>query len=127
MVLRGSHKQGLYRVHDAQGAGGMGIDTDKLEYGWQTIDYKVGDLLLFHSHTVHKALPNVSGDQIRISADYRYSALSKPIVPDGLEPHFGRLTWDEIYEGWQDRICRTTGNGCLCGPLRATRGSKRWP
>ncbi len=101
-VLRGSHRQGLYRVHDAQGAGGMGIDTDELGFGWQTIDYKVGDLLLFHSHTVHKALPNVSGDRIRISVDYRYSALSKPIVPDGLEPHFGRLAWDEIYEGWQD-------------------------
>ena len=101
-VLRGSHRQGLYKVRDAEGAGGMAIDTDALGYEWQTIDYQVGDLLLFHSHTVHKALPNVSGDQLRISVDYRYSALSKPIVADGLDPHFGRLSWDEIYEGWQD-------------------------
>ncbi len=101
-VLKGSHQAGLYRVHDAQGAGGMGIDTDKLDHEWVTIDYQVGDLLLFHSHTIHKALPNVSGTRIRISVDYRYSALSQPIVSDGLEPHFGRLGWDEIYAGWRD-------------------------
>ncbi len=101
-VLRGSHKVGLYRVHDAQGAGGMGISTDHLDHEWVTIDYQVGDLLFFHSHTVHKALPNVTEGQIRISADFRYSALSQPIVEDGLEPHFGRLTWDEIYEGWSN-------------------------
>ncbi len=101
-ILKGSHKVGLYRVHDAQGAGGMGINTDHLDHEWVTIDYQVGDLLLFHSHTVHKALPNVSETQIRISVDYRYSALSQPIVADGLEPHYGRLSWDEIYTGWRD-------------------------
>ncbi len=101
-VLKGSHKAGLYRVHDAQGPGGMGIDTDKLDHAWVTIDYQVGDLLLFHSHTVHKALPNVSESGVRVSVDYRYSALSQPIVADGLEPHYGRLGWDEIYEGWND-------------------------
>ena len=101
-ILQGSHKAGLYRVHDAQGAGGMGIDTDKLEHEWVSCDYRAGDLLLFHSHTVHKALPNVSKTQLRISADFRYSALSQPVVADGLEPHFGRLGWDEIYEGWRN-------------------------
>ncbi len=101
-VLRGSHKQGLYRVHDAQGAGGMGISTEKLDYTWVTSDYEMGDLLLFHSHTVHKALPNTTQNRIRISVDYRYSALSQPVVADGLAPHFGRLDWDEIYVGWQN-------------------------
>lgn len=101
-VLKGSHREGLYKVHDAQGPGGMGIDTERLDYDWVTVDYQVGDLLLFHSHTVHRALPNVSADRIRISVDYRYSALSQPIVEDGLDPHYGRLTWDEIYEGWRD-------------------------
>ncbi len=101
-VLKGSHKRGLYKVHDAQGAGGMGISTEKLSYEWVASDYEVGDLLLFHSHTVHKALPNVTENRIRISVDYRYSAISQPVVADGLEPHFGRLGWDEIYEGWKN-------------------------
>ncbi len=101
-VLRGSHKRGLYQVHDAQGAGGMGISTEKLDYEWVTCNYTAGDLLLFHSHTVHKALPNATQSQIRISVDYRYSAISQPVVADGLEPHFGRLAWDEIYAGWQN-------------------------
>ena len=101
-VLKGSHKEGLYRVQDAQGAGGMAISTEKLEYEWVSCDYEAGDLLIFHSHTVHKALPNITQDQIRISADYRYSAISQSVVDDGLEPHFGRLSWEEIYEGWQN-------------------------
>ena len=99
-VLRGSHKRGLYKVHDAQGAGGMRISTEKLDYQWVSSDYEVGDLLLFHSHTVHKALPNATKNRIRISADFRYSALSQPVVADGLEPHFGRLDWAEIYKNW---------------------------
>jgi hypothetical protein len=99
-VLRGSHKRGLYKVHDAQGAGGMRISTEKLDYQWVLSDYEAGDLLIFHSHTVHKALPNITESRIRISADFRYSALSQPVVADGLEPHFGRLDWAEVYEGW---------------------------
>lgn len=102
-VLKGSHKQGLYKVHDALGAGGMGISTEDLEFEWAACDYEAGDLLIFHSHTVHKALPNETQGQIRISADFRYSALSQPVVADGLEPHFGRLSWEEIYEGWQNK------------------------
>ena len=78
----------------------MRISTEKLDYQWVSSDYEVGDLLLFHSHTVHKALPNVTKKQIRISADFRYSALSQPVVADGLEPHFGRLDWTEIYKNW---------------------------
>lgn len=101
-ILRGSHRVGLYKVHEALGPGGMGISTEKLDHEWVSVDYEAGDLLFFHSHTVHKALPNVTDGGIRISADYRYSPLSQPIVADGLEPHYGRLTWDEIYEGWQN-------------------------
>ena len=39
---------------------------------WSTADYKAGDVLFFNCLTVHRACPNVSGDLIRLSADYRY-------------------------------------------------------
>jgi hypothetical protein len=27
--------------------------------------------------------------------------VSQPIVADGLLPHYNRLTWEQIYQGWQ--------------------------
>ena len=61
---------------------------------------KAGDLLLFHSHTIHAARPNITENHLRISVDYRYQGVSQPVVPDSLEPHYGRLTWDDIYMCW---------------------------
>ncbi|MCL4505438.1 MAG: phytanoyl-CoA dioxygenase family protein, partial [Chloroflexi bacterium] len=100
-VLAGSHKLGLLPVHRANGAGGLGIDTDDIDLPWHTVDYQAGDVLIFHSFVVHKALPNRTADQVRLSTDYRYQGVSRPIVADGLEPHYGRLGWPEIYKGWR--------------------------
>ncbi len=100
-VLAGSHKLGLLPVHKASGAGGLGIDTEGIDLLWRTADYRAGDVLIFHSFAVHKALPNRTVDRVRLSTDYRYQGISKPIVSDGLEPHYGRLGWPEIYKGWQ--------------------------
>ena len=101
-VLAGSHKLGILPVHKATGAGGLGIDTENINLPWHTSDYHAGDALIFHSHTVHKALPNQTSNQLRISTDYRYQGVSQPIIADGLEPHYGRLGWDVIYRGWQN-------------------------
>lgn len=99
IVLAGSHHQSVLPVHRASGAGGLGVKTDHLGLAWHGNDFAAGDVLIFHSHTVHKALPNRT-QKIRLSVDYRYQGISQPIVPDGLEPHYGRLSWNEIYEGW---------------------------
>ncbi len=99
-VLAGSHVHDVLPVHKASGAGGLGIDTDPLEHVWHTIDYQAGDVLCFHSHTVHKGLPNRTSNRLRISVDYRYQGISGAIVEDGLEPHYRRLTWEQIYTGW---------------------------
>jgi ectoine hydroxylase-related dioxygenase (phytanoyl-CoA dioxygenase family) len=99
-VLPGSHTIGLLDVHQAEGPGGVGVTTDGLGLTWRTNDLQRGDVLLFHSHTVHKALPNISGNRLRISVDYRYQGASQPVVEDGLLPHYGRLTWDQIYQNW---------------------------
>jgi hypothetical protein len=100
LVLAGSHKLGILPVHKASGAGGLGIDTDSLDLPWCGNDFAAGDVLFFHSHTVHKALPNHSANQLRMSVDYRYQGLSQPIIEDGLLPHYNRLTWEQIYQGW---------------------------
>jgi ectoine hydroxylase-related dioxygenase (phytanoyl-CoA dioxygenase family) len=38
-----------------------------------------GDAILFNCLTVHRALPNVTPDRVRISVDFRYQPASEPI------------------------------------------------
>lgn len=53
-----------------------------------TLWMPLGDCLLFHSHTIHKALPNASGKYLRISADNRYQLASDEVDPGSFRPHY---------------------------------------
>jgi ectoine hydroxylase-related dioxygenase (phytanoyl-CoA dioxygenase family) len=101
VVLSGSHEGGLQPTHAAKGAGGLGVATDLLPYEWHGGDFAAGDVLFFKSLTVHKALPNTTPDRLRLSVDFRYQPVSHPVVPASLEPHYGRLSWEQVYEGWR--------------------------
>jgi hypothetical protein len=37
---------------------------------------------------------------MRVSVDFRYQLEGEPLTPIVLEPHFQRLTWEQIYQGW---------------------------
>ncbi len=39
---------------------------------WRSTDLSVGDVILFHCRTVHRALPNTTDRGVRLSVDYRY-------------------------------------------------------
>ncbi|KAB2887507.1 MAG: phytanoyl-CoA dioxygenase family protein, partial [Kofleriaceae bacterium] len=39
---------------------------------WHAADLAAGDVLFFSALTIHRALPNVTADQLRVSVDYRY-------------------------------------------------------
>jgi hypothetical protein len=99
-VMLGSHREALLATHAAYGAGGRAIDTQALPYRWVGGDLRAGDLLTFHSHTIHQALPNRTRDRMRLSVDFRYQPAAQPVARGSLLPHFARLTWDEIYAGW---------------------------
>ena len=68
---------------------------------WHTTDYEVGDALIFHSLTVHKALPNETDEHIRLSLDNRYQSANDVINDKQLQPHLSgagtRWGWDSIY------------------------------
>ncbi|MCZ6676956.1 MAG: phytanoyl-CoA dioxygenase family protein [Candidatus Poribacteria bacterium] len=100
-VLAGSHKFGVLPTKAAHGAGGLGVETDHLNLTWVSTDYRMGDVLLFQSLTVHKALPNQTRNRLRLSVDYRYQGQSQPITAGSLLPHFNRMSWAEIYQGWK--------------------------
>src|SRR5579872_257723 len=100
-VLAGSHRDGVYPVHRAYGAGGLGIDTENLPYRWVSADFAPGDVVVFHSLTIHKGLPNLSPDRLRLSTDFRYQGVSQPATEGSFLPHHGRLSWEEVYAGWK--------------------------
>ncbi len=104
-ILEGSHRLGLLPLDFSLGAGGrqarLPMEADDLR--WLSTDFRCGDLLVFHSLTLHRSLPNLSGDRFRLSVDYRFQEEGAALTETVLQPHFGRLSWEEIYHGWTDR------------------------
>ena len=71
-LLVGSHRGGV-RPHAAVIAGASAVGTDVPDAApWCGGDLGAGDVLLFSSFTVHRALPNLTADRLRVSMDYRY-------------------------------------------------------
>lgn len=77
-VLRGSHRGGYveHEVMPEHKYAGWGLFGDRLKQAggdeWLTTNYQAGDCVVFHSHTVHAALPNLTPDRLRLSMDNRY-------------------------------------------------------
>ncbi len=97
-IARGSHRDGVRDFTVSNGAGAMEV-IDPLEGSWVSGPLEAGDVLIFHSLTVHKGLPNLT-DQLRLSLDNRYQRASEPICERCLVPYAGCGSWDEIYAGW---------------------------
>jgi len=93
-VLQGSHKQGYLEHTEFEGkkyaAAGL-ADTD-IPQGenieWHAADFQAGDGVFFHSHTIHKALPNLTPDRIRLSTDNRYQLSGSAIEPGSMGSHY---------------------------------------
>jgi ectoine hydroxylase-related dioxygenase (phytanoyl-CoA dioxygenase family) len=104
-VLSGSHRGGVRQVFEAQGVGGVQCEIYEHETLWHVSDFEQGDVLIFNSQTVHKAEPNTSESNVRISVDTRFCDYGAPVFSTNLEPHHGwRITgldWESIYSGWQ--------------------------
>jgi len=111
-VLPGSHKvRKVLPHHFSLGAGGLIIDLSQetprhpeLDKPWLSTNFEVGDTLFFPALTVHKALPNVTADRMRISLDNRYEAVGSRIAEHMLVPHMtdvSPLSWEEVYAGWK--------------------------
>jgi ectoine hydroxylase-related dioxygenase (phytanoyl-CoA dioxygenase family) len=94
-VLRGSHRGGFieHSFDHSRKYAGHGLTDQQLPAGdglaWHVGDFAAGDLLLFHSHTIHKALPNLTKDRLRISTDNRYQRVGEAIAAHSLQSHYG--------------------------------------
>lgn len=99
-ILEGSHHFGFQNHVDAD------LHVPEIPAGtemgdeWVGGDINAGDVLIFHSLTVHAAAPNRS-DKMRISLDCRFQDYLRAVNPANLA--FGGdsgKSWDEIYAEW---------------------------
>ncbi len=88
-VLPGSHRQGFleHNVSHPGAVGGRGVAVDESSAVWHTDNFGIGDVLFFRSYTIHKALPNLTPDRLRLSTDNRYQVNIDEIDPSALRPH----------------------------------------
>ena len=96
-VLVGSHLGGVLPVKPDPAIAGSRVDVDEDDPAWASGDFTPGDVLLFHSRTVHGATPNTSG-RVRLSADYRHQSASEPVIARTLKPsgYPGVPDWPEL-------------------------------
>jgi hypothetical protein len=99
-VAAGSHRGGARPYAAVPGSRVAGCDASDLDEKWVCADLDPGDILVFHSLTVHRALANESSE-IRLSVDARYQAAAEAVSAATLgdPPH---MTWDEVYETWPE-------------------------
>jgi hypothetical protein len=97
-IAAGSHRDGVREFRVTNGSGGLEV-VEPLAGRWRASPFAAGDVLIFHSLTVHKGLPNLS-DRLRQSMDARYQRVSEPVTQLSLNPYAGLFTWDEVYAGW---------------------------
>lgn len=109
-ILPGSHVQGVRPVFEARGVGGVQCEIYPQESLWHVSDVGAGDVIIFHSQTVHRAQPNVDTQRVRLSVDTRFCDYGAPVFSTNLEPHHGwripELDWDYVYRDWETRDLR---------------------
>ncbi|MDH6435684.1 phytanoyl-CoA dioxygenase family protein [Streptomyces canus] len=104
-VLRNSHLDGFVPTRAAVGgARPLYLPVVVDDPRWMTADYRLGDLVVFHSLTIHGGGPNITGD-IRLSADVRYQRRGESMRAEFAHPHGWPRTpdWDRICQGWTSR------------------------
>jgi ectoine hydroxylase-related dioxygenase (phytanoyl-CoA dioxygenase family) len=94
-IMDGSHKFGLQPTAGQTGCIPLGTERGG---DWVGGEIHAGDLLLFNSLTVHKAVPNTS-NRIRISLDCRFQSYQRAINPAALVCS-GRRSWEKTYANW---------------------------
>ena len=100
-ILEGSHRFGIQQ-HQRENLHVPAIPADAVVGDeWVGGHVNAGDVLIFHSLTVHAASPNVS-EQMRLSLDCRFQDARRELNPSNLvfSGESGK-SWDKTYANWQ--------------------------
>ena len=99
-ILEGSHRHGIQH-HERENLHVPEIPEDVAVGGeWVGGRVNAGDLLIFHSLTVHAASPNLS-HQMRLSIDCRFQDAQRTVNPANLvfSGESGK-SWEKTYADW---------------------------
>lgn len=100
-IMEGSHLFG-FQNHENESLHVPEIPAGSVVGGdWVGGEINAGDVLIFHSLTVHAASPNLS-KQLRISIDCRFQDYSRALNPANLAfaGESGK-SWEKVYSGWR--------------------------
>lgn len=105
-ILPRSHTRGVRPVITSPGVGNVQCEIYPEENTWHVSDVEQGDVIIFHSATVHGAQANTSAQVVRMSVDTRFCDYGAPVSAINLEPHHGwriaDLNWPSVYRRWQE-------------------------
>jgi hypothetical protein len=99
-VMEGSHRFGLQKSDPKTG---FVVRETALGGDWVGGAIHAGDVLIFHSLTVHASSPNVS-KQMRVSMDFRFQDYGRVLNPALLVFPGGSAngrSWEATYADWQ--------------------------
>jgi ectoine hydroxylase-related dioxygenase (phytanoyl-CoA dioxygenase family) len=105
-LIEGSHRLGI-KEHQRDDLHVPEIPMPNVDDdGWISGQINAGDVLIFHSLTVHAAMPNIS-DRMRISLDCRFQDARRVLNPSNLvfAGESGK-SWEKTYAGWQSDSLR---------------------
>jgi hypothetical protein len=99
-IMEGSHRSGFIAHADENLHVPEIPQSATAEGEWAGGPIYAGDVLIFHSLTVHAALPNLS-KQMRISLDCRFQDYARALNPANLAfaGESGK-SWEKTYSGW---------------------------
>jgi ectoine hydroxylase-related dioxygenase (phytanoyl-CoA dioxygenase family) len=85
-IADGTHTLGFTEHSPSAGPGGWAVEPGSHAI-WRSQDFEAGDVVVFHSLTMHRALPNRTQDEVRVSLDNRYQRAGDEIDPSSLKQH----------------------------------------
>jgi ectoine hydroxylase-related dioxygenase (phytanoyl-CoA dioxygenase family) len=100
-IVEGSHRFGIQK-HQRENLHVPEIQVDAIAGdGWTGGRVNAGDVLIFHSLTVHAAAPNIS-ERMRISLDCRFQDARRVLNPSNLvfAGESGK-SWEKTYTNWR--------------------------
>lgn len=96
-ILEGSHRFGVQPTAESTGYIPQGMERGE---DWVGEDINAGDVLLFHSLTVHEAMRNRSR-QLRISLDCRFQSYERAVNPAVFVfAGSSARSWESTYATW---------------------------
>jgi ectoine hydroxylase-related dioxygenase (phytanoyl-CoA dioxygenase family) len=100
-IMEGSHRSG-FQDHDHENLRVPEVPERPALCGrWVGGQIDAGDVLIFHSRTVHAAPPNLS-KQLRISLDCRFQDYGRAVNPATLTfAGESAQSWEKTYSGWR--------------------------